>query len=112
MNKSNKFSSEVRARSVRRVLKHRRKPPSLWTAADSMSTRLARCIGMKLARLGPVVQGAGMLDEPEPTHGAIWGDHVSTIACRHGCGAGGELPPVGEVSASTLQTRQANRRLR
>jgi hypothetical protein len=35
MNKSNKFSPEVRERAVRMVLEHRGEYPSLWAAVQS-----------------------------------------------------------------------------
>ena len=37
MNKSNKFSPEVRERAVRMVPEHRGEYPSLWAAIDSMA---------------------------------------------------------------------------
>ena len=36
MNKSKKFSPEVRERAVRMVLEHRGEYPSLWAAIESM----------------------------------------------------------------------------
>jgi transposase len=40
MNKSNKFSPEVRERSVRMVLEHRGEYPSLWAAAESIAPKI------------------------------------------------------------------------
>ena len=56
MNKSNKFSPEVRERAVRIVQEHRGEYPSLWLArqqfdADGLH---ARCVGA-----GPVRAAAG-----------------------------------------------------
>ena len=41
MNKSNKFSPEVRERAVRLALEHRGEYPSLWAAIESIAQRLA-----------------------------------------------------------------------
>ena len=40
MNKSNKFSPEVRERAVRMVQEHRGEYPSLWAAIDSISPKI------------------------------------------------------------------------
>ncbi|MFY7916671.1 MAG: IS3 family transposase [Rubrivivax sp.] len=40
MNKSNKFSPEVRERAVRMVLEHRGEYPSLWAAAQSIAPKI------------------------------------------------------------------------
>ena len=40
MNKSNKFSPEVRARGVRLVQEHRGEYPSLWAAVDSVAAKI------------------------------------------------------------------------
>ena len=40
MNKSNKFSPEVRERAVRMVLEQRGEYPSLWAAAQSMAPKI------------------------------------------------------------------------
>ena len=40
MNKSNKFSPEVRERAVRLVLEHRGEYPSLWLAIESIAPKI------------------------------------------------------------------------
>ena len=40
MNKSNKFSPEVRERAVRLVLEHRGEYPSLWLAVESIAPKI------------------------------------------------------------------------
>jgi transposase len=40
MNKSNRFSPEVRERAVRMVLEHRGEYPSLWAAAQSIAPKI------------------------------------------------------------------------
>jgi transposase-like protein len=40
MNKSNKFSPEVRERAVRLLQEHREEYPSLWTAAQSIAPKI------------------------------------------------------------------------
>ena len=40
MNKSNKFSPEVRERAVRMVLEHRGEYPSLWAAVESIAPKI------------------------------------------------------------------------
>lgn len=40
MNKSNKFSPEVRERAVRMVQEHRREYPSLWAAVESIAPKI------------------------------------------------------------------------
>ena len=47
MNKSNKFSPEVRERSVRMVLEHRGAYPSLWAAVESMAPKIG-CVPQTL----------------------------------------------------------------
>ena len=40
MNKSNKFSPEVRERAVRMVQEHRGEYPSLWLAIESIAPKI------------------------------------------------------------------------
>ena len=40
MNKSNKFSPEVRERAVRMVQEHRGEYPSLWAAVESIAPKI------------------------------------------------------------------------
>lgn len=40
MNKSNKFSPEVRERAVRMVQEHRAEYPSLWAAIESIAPKI------------------------------------------------------------------------
>ena len=47
MNKSNKFSPEVRERAVRLVLEHRREYPSLWAAIESIAPKIG-CVPQTL----------------------------------------------------------------
>lgn len=47
MNKSTKFSPEVRARAVRMVLEHRGEYPSLWTAVESIAPKIG-CVPQTL----------------------------------------------------------------
>jgi len=47
MNKSTKFSPEVRARAVRMVLEHRGEYPSLWTAVESIASKIG-CVPQTL----------------------------------------------------------------
>ena len=47
MNKSNKFSPEVRERAVRMVQEHRGEYPSLWAAVDSIASKIG-CVPQTL----------------------------------------------------------------
>ncbi len=47
MNKSNKFSPEVRERAVRMVQEHRGEYPSLWAAVESIATKIG-CVPQTL----------------------------------------------------------------
>lgn len=47
MNKSNKFSPEVRERAVRMVREHRGEYPSLWAAVSSMAPKIG-CVPQTL----------------------------------------------------------------
>ncbi len=47
MNKSNKFSPEVRERAVRRVQEHRGSYPSLWAAVESLAPKIG-CVPQTL----------------------------------------------------------------
>jgi transposase len=47
MNKSNKFSPEVRERAVRMVQEHRSEYPSLWAAVDSIAPKIG-CVPQTL----------------------------------------------------------------
>jgi transposase len=47
MNKSNKFSPEVRERAVRMVLEHRGEYPSLWLAVESIAPKIG-CVPQTL----------------------------------------------------------------
>ena len=47
MNKSNKFSPEVRERAVRLVLEHRGEYPSLWLAVESIAPKIV-CVPQTL----------------------------------------------------------------
>ena len=47
MNKSNKFSREVRERAVRMVQEHRGEYPSLWAAVDSIAPKIG-CVPQTL----------------------------------------------------------------
>ena len=47
MNKSNKFSPEVRERAVRLVQEHRREYPSLWLAVESIAPKIG-CVPQTL----------------------------------------------------------------
>ena len=47
MNKSNKFSPEVRERAVRMVQEHRGKYPSLWAAVESIAPKIG-CVPQTL----------------------------------------------------------------
>ena len=47
MNKSDKFSPEVRERAVRMVLEHRGEYPSLWTAVGSIAPKIG-CVPQTL----------------------------------------------------------------
>ena len=47
MNKSKKFSPEVRERAVRMVLEHREEYPSLWTAVESIAPKIG-CVPQTL----------------------------------------------------------------
>jgi len=47
MNKSKRFSPEVRERAVRMVLEHRGEYPSLWAAVDSIAAKIG-CVPQTL----------------------------------------------------------------
>jgi transposase-like protein len=47
MNKSSKFSPEVRERAVRMVLEHRGEYPSLWLAVESIAPKIG-CVPQTL----------------------------------------------------------------
>ena len=47
MNKSNKFSPEVRERAVRMVQEHRGEYPSLWAAVESIAPKIG-CVSQTL----------------------------------------------------------------
>ena len=47
MNKSKKFSPEVRERAVRLVQEHRGEYPSLWAAVESIATKIG-CVPQTL----------------------------------------------------------------
>jgi transposase len=47
MNKSNKFSPEVRERAVRMVQEHRGEHPSLWAAVESIAPKIG-CVPQTL----------------------------------------------------------------
>ena len=47
MNKSNKFSPEVRERAVRMVQEHRGEYPSLWAAIESIAPKIG-CVAQTL----------------------------------------------------------------
>jgi transposase-like protein len=47
MNKSNRFSPEVRERVVRMVLAHRGEHPSLWAAVESIALKIG-CVPQTL----------------------------------------------------------------
>ena len=47
MNKSNKFSREVRERAVRMVREHRGEHPSLWAAVESIAAKIG-CVPQTL----------------------------------------------------------------
>ncbi len=47
MNKTNKFSPEVRERAVRMVQEHRGEYPSLWAAVESMAPKIG-CVPQTL----------------------------------------------------------------
>ena len=47
MNKSNKFSPEIRERAVRMVLEHRGSYPSLWAAVESIAPKMG-CVPQTL----------------------------------------------------------------
>lgn len=47
MNKTNKFSPEVRARAVRLVQEHRGEYPSLWAAVESIAPKIG-CVPQTL----------------------------------------------------------------
>src|SRR5688572_33493258 len=47
MNKSNKFSPEIRERAVRMVQEHRGEYPSLWAAVESIAPKIG-CVSQTL----------------------------------------------------------------
>ena len=47
MNKTNKFSPEVRERAVRMVQEHREEYPSLWAAVESIALKIG-CVPQTL----------------------------------------------------------------
>ena len=49
MNKSNKFSPEVRERAVRMVQEHRGEYPSLWAAVESIAPKIG-CVPQTLLK--------------------------------------------------------------
>jgi transposase len=61
MNKTNKFSLEVRERAVRLVLEHREEHPSLWAAVKSIAPKIG-CVPQTLLEWVKRAQvGAGAL---------------------------------------------------
>ena len=76
MNKSNKFSPEVRERAVRMVQEHRGEYPSLWAAVESIAPKIG-CVPQTLLkwvkryevdsarREGVTTADAQLMKEPE-----------------------------------------------
>jgi transposase-like protein len=64
MNRSKKLSPEVRERAVRMVLEHRGKHPSVWSAVDSIATKIGESSQVAYHQLS-----AGMLPIRKIRHG-------------------------------------------
>ena len=61
MNKSNKFSPEVRERAVRMVQEHHGEYPSLWAAVESMAPKIG-CVPQTLPGVQRHEIDTGVLD--------------------------------------------------
>ena len=57
MNKSNKFSPEVRDRAVRMVQDHRGAYPSLWAAVESIAPKIGCVPQTLLKKMGQAPRG-------------------------------------------------------
>jgi transposase len=57
MNKSNKFSPEVRERAVRMVQEHRGEYPSLWAAIESIAPKIG-CVPQTLLNGSSAARGS------------------------------------------------------
>ena len=69
MNKSNKFSPEVRERAVRMVQEHRGEYPSLWLAVESIAPKIG-CVPQMLltwVKRSERLQGTGTECWPRPS---------------------------------------------
>jgi transposase-like protein len=86
MNKSSKFSPEVRERAVRMVLEHRGEYPSLWAAVESMAPKIG-CVPQTL--LGWVQR------------------HEIDTGVRHGVSTA-EAQRVKELEREVKELRRAN----
>jgi len=64
MNKSNKFSPEVRERAVRMVFEHRSEYPSLWAAVESIAPKIGCTPQTLLSWVRQHERDSGLRDGP------------------------------------------------
>jgi len=101
MNKTNKYSPEVRERAVRLVQEHRGEYPSLWVAVESIAPKIGRAgwYRKSTARDQSALRIAYPRHCAEST--ALWvSTHPRTASSRR-------LAGQPEAGAPTLQTRGA-----
>lgn len=97
MNKSNKFSPEVRERAVRLVQEHRGEYPSLWAAVESIAPKIG-CVPQTLS--GCAVYARQLNDSEDLIHHSDRGSQYVSIRYTERLGEAGIDPSVGSKGDS------------
>ena len=95
MNKTNKFSPEVRERAVRMVQEHRGEYPSLWAAVQSMAPKIG-CVPQTLLEWVKREE----VDSRTPARGS-----ATTTPSSNRCSARRSTGPSSRRAASTCVFR-------